>query len=119
VDFTWKNVAHGGQVVAYLPLDPRAEDSGFLRVMKIHSMTSCGGEVKPSAPCHNILQHVKEPCKYERDPRRQNSLAISLPSFPALLLDALLVIIGELWWKNQKWLENQMGMYNRSEVVVV
>jgi hypothetical protein len=28
---------------------------------KIHSMTSCGGEVKPSAPSHKILQHVKDP----------------------------------------------------------
>jgi hypothetical protein len=49
-----------------LPLDPRftgsnpAKDSGFfLRTMKIHSMTSSGGVVKLSAPCHKILRAVK------------------------------------------------------------
>jgi hypothetical protein len=40
-----------------MPLDPRvaglnmAEDNGFLREIKICSMTSFGGEVKPSSPC--------------------------------------------------------------------
>jgi hypothetical protein len=38
-----------------------AEDDGFLREVKIHSTTFFGGEVEPSAPCYNILQHVKEP----------------------------------------------------------
>jgi hypothetical protein len=48
-------------------LDPRfagsdpAKDNEFLRVMKIHSMPSFQGEVKPLAPCCKILQHVKEP----------------------------------------------------------
>jgi hypothetical protein len=31
----------------------------FLRTMKIHSITSSGGVVKLSAPCHKILQAVK------------------------------------------------------------
>jgi hypothetical protein len=44
-------------MVACKPLDPRfvgsnlAEDSGFLRVIKIRSTASFGGEVKPSVPC--------------------------------------------------------------------
>jgi hypothetical protein len=39
-----------------------AEDDGFLRAIKICSTTSFGGEVKPSASCLKILQHVKYPC---------------------------------------------------------
>jgi hypothetical protein len=52
-------------VVACLPLDPRfagskpAEDDGFLRVIKIRSTTSFGGEVD--------LRHVKEPYEHETD----------------------------------------------------
>jgi hypothetical protein len=54
---TGNNVALGGLVVACLPLHPRlagsnlAEDDGFLRVIKIRSTTSFGGEVKSSVPC--------------------------------------------------------------------
>jgi hypothetical protein len=58
----------GGLVVACLPLDPKfagsnpAEDDGFLRVIKVRSTTSFGGEV-------NIvdLRHVKEPYEHETD----------------------------------------------------
>jgi hypothetical protein len=39
-----------------------AEDDVFLRAIKICSLTSFGGEEKPSAPCHKILRHVKDPC---------------------------------------------------------
>jgi hypothetical protein len=51
-------------------LDPRfrdsnpAEDDGFLRAITIRSITSLGGEVKPSVPCRKILRHVKEPYRY-------------------------------------------------------
>jgi hypothetical protein len=44
-------------VVVCQPLDPRftvsnrAEDDGFLRVIKIRSRTSSGGEEMPSVPC--------------------------------------------------------------------
>jgi hypothetical protein len=47
--------------------DPRFTGSnptkgdGFLRVVRIRSTTSVRGEVKPSAPCCKILQHVKDP----------------------------------------------------------
>jgi hypothetical protein len=40
-----------------------AEDNGFLRAIKIYSIPSFGGEVKPEAPCRKILRHVKEPFK--------------------------------------------------------
>jgi hypothetical protein len=52
---------------------------------------------------------------------RQNSLAISLPSSScfATTYMSLLVIAREFWWMNQKWLENQMVMHNRSEMVMV
>jgi hypothetical protein len=40
-----------------------AEGDGFLRAIKIRSTASFGGEVKPSALCHNILRHVKDPFK--------------------------------------------------------
>jgi hypothetical protein len=58
LSYNW--VALGGLMVACLPLDPRfadsnpAEDDGFLRVIKIRSTTSFGGEVKPSAPCRRL-----------------------------------------------------------------
>jgi hypothetical protein len=56
----------GGLVVSVLGLDPSfavsntVEDDGFLRKIKIRSMTSLGGEAKPSIPCPNILRQVKE-----------------------------------------------------------
>jgi hypothetical protein len=74
-------------VVTYLPSDPRfvgsnqAEDDGYLRVIKIRTMTSFGGDVKPLVPCHNILRHVKEPYECEEILSRQNSAAISSPIF--------------------------------------
>jgi hypothetical protein len=51
-----------------LPWDPRfagsnqAKDNGFLRTIKIGSMTSFGGEVKLVVPCREILWHVKDTC---------------------------------------------------------
>jgi hypothetical protein len=50
-----------------------AEDETFLRAIKMRGTTSFGGEVKPSAPCHKISRHVKEPYRYERDICVQNS----------------------------------------------
>jgi hypothetical protein len=38
------------------------KDDGLLWAIKIHSMTAFIGEVKQLAPCHKILQHVKDPC---------------------------------------------------------
>jgi hypothetical protein len=51
-------VSLGGVVVMVLAIGPKltgsnpAEGDGLLMAIKIHSTTSFGGEVKPSAPCH-------------------------------------------------------------------
>jgi hypothetical protein len=52
-------------VVSVLAIGPSvcgfnlAEGDGYLRMIKICNMPSFGGEVKPLAPCHEILWHVK------------------------------------------------------------
>jgi hypothetical protein len=54
-------VTFSGLVVACLPLDPRftgsnpGEEMGFLRVIKISSMTSFEGEVRPLVPCCRFM----------------------------------------------------------------
>jgi hypothetical protein len=54
-------------MVSIFTLAPRfvgsnpVEDDVFLMAIKIHSMISFRGEVKPSDLCHKILWHVKEP----------------------------------------------------------
>jgi hypothetical protein len=84
-------------------LDPRftgtnpAESNGFLRAIKIHTMTSFEGEVKPSASC-KILRDVDECYRYERDTCRQKSVAIChqvTPRFTASYNQS-----RELWWMN-------------------
>jgi hypothetical protein len=59
-------VSHlGGVVVSVLATGPKVcwyvpgKDYGFLRAIKIHSISSFGWEVKPEVPC-KILQYVKE-----------------------------------------------------------
>jgi hypothetical protein len=65
----WSGLSHTSGTfpsVVVLALDPgfagldMAEYDAFLRVIKILSTTSFGGEVKPSVPC-KILRHVKDP----------------------------------------------------------
>jgi hypothetical protein len=82
-----------GLVVACLPLDPRftgsnpAEDNGFLRVIKICSMTSFGGEVKSSVPCRRFTAW-KNFTSMEKMLCKQNSVAMFLTHVsPASLLD--------------------------------
>jgi hypothetical protein len=55
------------------------ESNGFLGVIKVSSMTSFRGEVKPLAPFCKILWHVKHPLRYDSDTDRQNSAAICCP----------------------------------------
>jgi hypothetical protein len=58
-----------------------AKSNGFLRVIKIHSMTVFRGEVKPSATCHKILWNTKDSLRYKRDSKIQWSfLAKFLPA---------------------------------------
>jgi hypothetical protein len=72
-----------GVMVIMLATNPRFVDSNlaknnvFLRAIKDRSTTSIGGEAKPSALCHKILQNVKNPLTYDRGIDRQNSVAIS------------------------------------------
>jgi hypothetical protein len=40
-----------------------AKGVGFLRMIKVHSMTFFRAEVKLSAPYRKIVWHVKDPCK--------------------------------------------------------
>jgi hypothetical protein len=50
-------VALGGLVVSVLATGPKVrgfDGDGFLRVIKIRSTTSFGGEVKPSVPCRRF-----------------------------------------------------------------
>jgi hypothetical protein len=91
-----------------MPVDPMfggsnsVEDDGFLKTIKILSTTSFGDEVKPSVPCHKILQLVKDPYRYEKQyvSSKQNP-AISRQVSPAPLL-GVSVIARELWWMNQE-----------------
>jgi hypothetical protein len=89
----YKNFALGGLVVACLPPDPRfagsnpAEDNGFLRVIKIRSTTSFGGEVKSSVPCRRFTA-CKRTLRIWKRCFVQNSAAMFLTHVsPALLLD--------------------------------
>jgi hypothetical protein len=45
----------GSKVHGFRP----SHGEGFLRVIKIHSMPSFGGELKLLFPCRKILWHVK------------------------------------------------------------
>jgi hypothetical protein len=56
--FLWvPKIALGGLVVSVLATGPKVrgfDPNGFLRVIKIRSTTSFGGEVKPSVPCRRF-----------------------------------------------------------------
>jgi hypothetical protein len=56
----------------YFPLDPKLQGN----------TTSFGGEVKPSAPCHKILRHVKNPCRDDSDTSPAKLTDLSLYVFP-------------------------------------
>jgi len=73
VAVVWGSCCLGGvdiNVLATRPKCRRFETSrqgdGFLRVIKIHSTPSFGWEVKLEVPRRKILQHVKDPLKYQR-----------------------------------------------------
>jgi hypothetical protein len=62
-------VVLGGLLVFVLAIGPMfvdshpAEDDRLLRSITIRSTTYFRGEVKPSAPCREILWYVKDPCR--------------------------------------------------------
>jgi hypothetical protein len=55
-----------GVIVSVLTIGPKVHrfkpgrGNAFLRAIKIRTMSSFGGEVKPSAPCRKTLQYVKK-----------------------------------------------------------
>jgi hypothetical protein len=57
-----------------------AEVEGFLRVIKIRSTTSFGGEVKPSVPCRRFTACKRTLRALIEMFLKQNSAAISRPS---------------------------------------
>jgi hypothetical protein len=56
----------GGVMVTVLAIGPKVcrfkpgQGDGFLRLIKIRSTPSFGGDVKLEAPRHKILRHVKK-----------------------------------------------------------
>jgi hypothetical protein len=56
------------------------EVDGFLRVIKIRSTTSVGGEVKPSVPCRRFTACKRTLRAWIEMFRKQNSTAICHPS---------------------------------------
>jgi hypothetical protein len=51
-------LANGPKARAFKP----GRSDGYLKLMKIGSKPSFGGELKPSAPWRKILRHIKESC---------------------------------------------------------
>jgi hypothetical protein len=70
-----------------------------------HSITSFGEEVKPAVLCHEILQHVKEPYRYEKRYFVGKIHRHFSQSFSALLLG----VSAGYWWMNQQLLELRWG----------
>jgi hypothetical protein len=90
-----------------------AEYNAFLRAIKICSMTSFGGEVKPLAPCHKILWHVKNHMNVKEIVGRQNSSAIFHQVSLALLLDISAGNCQRALVDKSGMIRNQTGKHNR------
>jgi hypothetical protein len=79
----------GGLVVSVLATGPKAiptEVDGFLRVIKIRSTTSFGGEVKPSVPCRRFTACKRILWAWIKMLRKPNCLHFS-PKSPDCLPD--------------------------------
>jgi hypothetical protein len=91
-----------------------AQNDGFLRVVKIRSMTSFGREVKPAALRRKILRHVKDPSEHDRDISPIKLTDISRQLSSCFVTRCLLIFSRELWWMNQeilqlRWRTNKNG----------
>jgi hypothetical protein len=66
--YTSDKVALGGLVFSFLTIGSmvRRLKSGRGRSILLAQQVYLQREVKPSAPCHKILRHVKEPYRYEK-----------------------------------------------------
>jgi hypothetical protein len=68
IKYSLYNTHIGGVVVSVLATGPRGrgfkpgQDIGFVMAKIIHSRPSFRLEVRPEAPCCEILRHVKELC---------------------------------------------------------
>jgi hypothetical protein len=83
--------------IACLPLDPMFMVQTRPRAIKVYGTTSFVGEVKLLVPCHEILQHVKDPFKVWT-----KIVCKALPVPPALLQDDCgSSIARELWWNQE------------------
>jgi hypothetical protein len=78
----------------------------YFRDYKIHSGRSLGvGGVKPSAPCRNILRHVKEPWRNEHTYLQEKLTDISCQVSPSFATRCLLQPAGN----SSGWIRNGIG----------
>jgi hypothetical protein len=111
-------------VLTCLPLDRRfagsnpAQNDGFLGEIKIRNTTSFVGEVKPLAPCRNILRHVKKLRSMTEMLRRLNS-KIFLAKFLTNSLLGVSAATREVCWMNHEWLELRWGRTKDQKMVAV
>jgi hypothetical protein len=87
----------GGLVVSVLAGSIPTEIGGFLRVIKIRSTTSFGGEVKPSVSCRRFTACKRNLRAWIEMFRKQNLTAISHPSLQTACQMALEVKLGLSW----------------------
>jgi hypothetical protein len=104
-----------GGLVVIVPLDPSsagwnpAKGNGFLRAIKKHRTPSFEGDVKPSAPFRNILQHVKLLCRLWQRYFVSKIYSHFSPSFSCFAAGCLLVFAWDLSWMNREWLKLRLG----------
>jgi hypothetical protein len=110
-----------------MPLDPwftgpnLAKDNGFLLAIKICSTTSFGREEKLSVPCRKILQHVKEPYRYEKRYSVHNIHNHFSPSFSCFITRCLcwLQYYQRPLVDESGMIRMQMGIHSISGMVAV
>jgi hypothetical protein len=78
--------------------------------------TSFGGKAKPSATCHNVLQHVKGLAEYDRDTLPSKLMDISHKFLPALILGMSAGICQRAIMNDSGMIRTWMGMHNRAEI---
>jgi hypothetical protein len=86
----------------------------ILRVIKIHSTTLFGREVKPLVPCHKIYGKLKNPMRVKEILHKQNLAAISHQVSPASLLVVSARICLRAVVDESGMIRTQMGMHSRS-----
>jgi hypothetical protein len=118
-----------GLVVTVLAIGPKvrgfkpSREQRIFKGDKIRRMTSFGGEIKPSAPCRKILQHVTDPCGVWQIYLASIINENFSPRFYLLHYKAFLLVFSrELWWINQIRTQMQpqcMGCFVRYHLITV